>query len=356
MPLQLDTSKFTAPRIYYTERVLTNGATQYLDQDSYRVSCPMLVDYIAISGETLTCNGWPLPAPIALGANFPFGIIGLWGRWWVTERPYSTARDTPAPVGFLTLNNTHILRYSNLAEPRRWDFTAADMLRAHCPGAFSWRFRRPWIYKAGSSMTIDWSYVTGLATDVPVGADVNAPATIPVDVVLYGLGVKSRQRRIFEMRVQAINPAAPPAGIGANPTGTAPGVAAAASFGDYEYVVNGTNEDYEISQLSLHSPGDFANGVLWQDYMQFNMLRFRFRPGIGDPFSEVPIPLKFYGPDDNCVIDPIWYQPSGGPLLLEPGQAIGWQLQNVAATFVIPAGYNIRSQVAFIGRVEDTYA
>ena len=355
MALQLDTSKFTAPRIYYTERVLLNGATQYLDQDSYRVSYPMLVDYIAVSGETVTCNGWPLPAGVPLGANAPFGLF-VNGRWWVTERPYSTARDTPGVLGPTILeNNTTIFRYYNLAEPRRWNPSAPDMLRAHWPGAFSWRFRRPWLYKSGSSMTIDWSYVTGLATDVPAGADVNAPATIPVDVVLYGLGVKSRQRRIFEMRVPAINPAAPPAGLGANPTGTAPGAAVAASFGDYEYVANVTNEDYEIYQLSLHSPGDFANGVLWTDFLQFNMLRFRFRPGIGDPFSETPIPLKFYGPDDSCGFDPIWYQPSGGPLLLEPGQAIGWQLQNVT-TALAPPGCNIRSQVAFIGRVEDHYA
>ena len=197
-------------------------------------------------------------------------------------------------------------------------------------------------------MTIDWSYITGLAADVPAGADVNAPATIPVDVVMYGLGAKSRQRRIFEMRVLAINPAV----VGPNPNGTAPGTAVAASFGDYEYAANVTNEDYEIHQISLHAPGDFQNNVLWTDVLQFNMLRFRFRPGIGDPFSEVPVPMKFYGPDDSTVSDPVWYQPSGGPILLEPGQAIGWQLQHANTG----AAYNIRSQVAFIGRVEDRYS
>jgi hypothetical protein len=214
-------------------------------------------------------------------------------NWWVSDRGRVDLRLRPA-----TMFDNHVdgMR-AQIRLPINWPLPGNAVLF----GSIMYRFRQPWRYFPGNSFLIDWAYVTGLAT-------VNAPALPVINIVFYGTGVKSRQRRIFEIQMPAIAAAGPFSG----------------SFTQPEFISNLADEPYDIDELHIVTPG------IWNDIRVFNMLRYRFSPSQGEPFSDDPIPILAYGidmfPQGRAAI----YAPTGGPLMLLPGQSIGWEVFNNA--------------------------
>lgn len=315
-------SAFTRPKVYYNEVTLAPGATLQIDQSQWTLSKRMLVDYIWIGDETLTVNG-PAPAgPVALGSQAVLvGALNLW--WWISTRRESALRLRNA-VDYLTL-----------AEMKRWAVAPAGGIIAPAPVTFDgnivWRFLQPWRYLPGCGLVVDWEYTLGQYVAAPPPA---VPVNVPmVDVILYGVGAYTKHRRIFEMQMPAINSTLVNQLRG--------------SFTASEFVMNQTNEPYDIDTMMLRTQDSGAVNPTWQDARQLHMLRYTIRPTIGEPFSEVPIPICAFG-IDVAPLRTVVYQPTGGPLLLEAGSTLGFEIQNTDPAITV------RAQVAMVGRVVPT--
>jgi len=301
----------------YNEVVIAPGATAEISQEQYQLSEKMVVDYLWVGEETLTVNG-AVPVGAVAGGMHTYRTDQLTLWWYVSTRRESALRLVNA------------LDYYTFAEAKRWSiFTAGVVpaLPAVLPfnGNLVWRFLRPWRYHPGSGIVVDWDYVTGALT-APVNVTVQ-----PVDIILYGTGVNSQHRRIFEMRLPII-PITVVAAGGANGSSTT-----------HEFVMNNSSEPYDIDTLYIRVQ-DTGINLTWQDIRQLHMLRYRFRPTIGKPFSEVAVPLAAYGIDVGPIRG-VHYQPTGGPLFMEEGTAMGWRITNNAAE-------TVRAQVALFGRTE----
>jgi len=297
---------FTTPRFHLGEVVVNAGTTQYVNQDLFKVSRPTLIDYIHLSEESFTVNGWPLAAPIGAGQHTSL-LQNVFINWWVTDRARTGLRMRP-----ITLFDQNV--DGQRAQVR---FPAALPGNAVFYGTLLYRFRQPWRYNPGNTFIIDWSYQTGAAT-------VNAPVINATNVVFYGTAVRSRHRRIFEVQVPAIAAAGPFLG----------------SITESQFVGNIADEPYDIDELQIMLMMQFI------DMRTLNMLRYRIIPSQGEPFSDDPIPVLAYGidlfPQGRSAI----YAPSGGPMLLLAGQSIGFEVQNTFAA----GGTNTRFQAVLVGR------
>jgi hypothetical protein len=370
-PPVVKTEYFTQPRIHYAEIVVAGtpvdvtagppgvwvpgngGPISYVNQEVYKVSRPTLIDYIWMSEETLTVNGArpsaiPAPAPgpsmtlIDPGASGSF-LNGLRVNWWVTDRPRAALR-LRSPF-----------EYNNYADR---DATATVVAAfGSVDPSLTWKFRRPWVYKPGNSVVADWSYVTGEWTFPGGGQPPNFP---PLRLILYGVGLRTRHRRIFEFEIPAMAPPVMPAPVPAIPQIWE--LSSNGSFATHEFISQQSDEPYEIDGLTFqYVTRDPITGEVTaappSDARMLNMLRVRVAPSQSEPISDDPVPVLAYGVDMGPPGRSAWYQPTGGPILLQPGQSIGWEVQS----FLPPHGQlplpinlyqqtNSRFQVALIGR------
>lgn len=342
-PPAVKTEYFTQPRIHYAEAFVLGtpvipgtpptfiagapGPTTYINQEIYKVSRPTLIDYIGITEETLSCNGF---CPMAFGTppqTYMTGIFpgaggsflnGIRVNWWVTDRPRAALR----------LRSPY--EYDNYADRIGIDSTVSSA--GWIDPAFVWKFRRPWTYRPGNSITIDWQYVTGEWSAVVVGGptQINMPPNFPpLRLILSGVGVRTRHRRIFEFETPELPPPPPPTGVPPQAWDNA----SQGSFSEHEFIAQHTDEPYEIDTLTfqyvVRNPITAeALEPLPNDARMLNMLRVKVRPSQSEPFSDDAVPLILYGVDIGTPGRVAWYQPTGGPILLQPGQAIGWEIQS----------------------------
>lgn len=305
------TSKdFTQPKFILGEVESQFGTISYINTELFKVSRPTLVDYIWIGEESYTVNGWPLPAGVAVQTHTSF-LTNLRVNWWVSDRGRTDLRLRIPTI------------YDNYVDAERFVCTLpAAPGNAQVFGTLLYRFRQPWRYLPGSSFTVDFAYVTGDAVN-------NAGDTSITDVVFYGVGVRTRHRRIFEMQMPVVTMVGMPA-----TTNVVTG-----SFTQPEFVSNVADEPYDLTEMQIRIFG------AWHDLRQLNMLRYRIVPGQGEPFSDDPIPILAYGVDQTPANRAVLYEPTGGPLLLEEGTSIGWEVQN------IHWGLDTRFQAVLVGRV-----
>lgn len=304
-------SEFNQPRIHFNEVTVNATANQYINAEIYKVSRPTLIDYICITEESATVNGVP-PGPL-IGTNNS-QLNNMTVNWWVSDR------------GRTALRPRIPLFYDNYIDAFRTPIVLTAAPSAIIQGPLLWRFREPWRYQPGNSFTLDWSYVFGQLG--PAGA----PAIpFPIDIIFYGVGVRTRHRRIFEMTLTVPAPAVGPV------TG---------SFTQAEFISNLTDEPYDLYEMQIRVNGVDAVGNGWNDMRQLNMLRFRINPSQSEPFSDDMVPIIMYGVDQGPVGRSIWYEPTGGPLLLEAGTSIGWEIFNTNAAGL----FNINFQAGLIGR------
>lgn len=317
---ELDLSVFTSPKVYYNEITIPAGGTAEIDQELYKLSEKMLIDYLWVGEESLTVNGAAPVAPYAVTCHTSrIEMIDLW--WYISTRRESALR----------LRNA--FDYYTFAEAKRWSVYSTTLPQDNAgqpvlDGNIVWRFLRPWRYVPGCGLLVEWNYVNGQL--VPGGGSLRiVPAT---DVVLYGIGTRTGHRRIFEVQVPALNP---------NPPALNPLQGATTNS---EFVMNQTDEPYDVDTMVIRIQTDAQTNVGWTDARQLHMMRYRIRPTIGKPFSEIAVPLAAFGIDVGPLRG-VHYQPTGGPLILEEGSAIGWRLTN-------NSNANLRVQVALIGRVQ----
>lgn len=307
-------SEFTQPRIHFAEVTVAAAGTQYINAEIYKVSRPTLIDYICITEETATVNGAVLPAAIAIGQHTST-LPNLTVNWWVSDR---------GRTGLRPRQPRHFDNYIDAF--RTAVLNPGGGAAATVQGVMLWRFREPWRFNPGNLFTIDWSYVVGnLAAAAP-----NVP--FDLDVVFYGVSTRTHHRRIFEMTVPA------PQGVGPY----------SGSVTQAEFISNLTDEPYDLHGMQIRVIGA-AGGVPvgWPDLRQLNMVRFRIHPSQSEPFSDDLVPLLGYGVDQSPAGRSVWYEPTGGPLLLEAGSSIGWEVFNLIAA---ATGTNINFQVALVGR------
>lgn len=306
------TSEFNQPRIHYVDLEVLANTVGYVNQELLKVSRPTLVDYIWIGEESATVNG-PVPAGLLAIGQHTSQLANFTLNWWVSDRGRTALRQR-LPVF-----------YDNYIDATRTANIIPAVLPANATtqGVLLWRFRQPWRLIQGNSFTVDFAYTTG---DLGVVPAVPAFAAAPngLDLVFYGVGVRTRHRRIFEMTVPW--PGAAPL------TG---------SFTQAEFISNMSDEPYDLHEMQIRTLG-----AGWTDLRQFNMLRWRIHPSQSEPFSDDLVPILAYGVDQGPVGRCLYYEPTGGPLLLEPGQSIGWEVQNNNAA----GGADILFQAALIGR------
>jgi hypothetical protein len=340
-PPAVKTEYFTQPRIHYAETFVFGtpvgpapgfvwipgapGPLAYVNQEIYKVSRPTLIDYIAITEETLSCNtNCPMPLagpPVAMtgvlpGTNGSF-LNGLRVNWWVTDRPRAALR----------LRSPY--EYDNYADRIGVDAAVAGL--GWIDPSFTWKFRRPWTYKPGNSVVVAWTYTTGewSAPVLPAPDGPMPPAFPPLRLILSGEGVRTRHRRIFEFEMPASAAPAAPIGLGPQIWDTASN----GTFSDHEFIAQLNDEPYEIDTLAFQYVNRnpiTAEALVFPplDVRMLNMMRLQIRPSQSEPFSDDPVPLLLYGVDIGLPGRIAWYQPTGGPILLQPGQAIGWEIQS----------------------------
>jgi hypothetical protein len=120
----------------------------------------------------------------------------------------------------------------------------------------------------------------------------------------------------------------------------------------------GLTQNVASNTQTMGNPGDqpylienflwSANGVGWSnlnDTRVVNHLRTRIRPTSADAWSDLPVPVLFYGVHKGIPNRAVWYKPPGGPILLRKNQQVVFELANAGA------GFALNGQVALIGRV-----
>lgn len=343
--------RFTQPHIQYAEVFVpgtpvstTNnaftpglgGPITYINQEVCKVKRPTLIDYIAISEETLTCNGGtaptiPLPSCpahyVVPPTRYMVGILpgaggsflnGLRVNWWVTDRPRAALR----------LRSPYT--YNNYAD--RIPFDSQWVQAGWYDHRFEWKFRKPWLYTPGNSIVVEWTYVTG-AWNIPAGPGTPQmpPPFPPIRFSLHGVGLRTRHRRLFEFEIPAMKP--PTMVFPVPPVPQVWDLATSGSFAEHEFVSQLNDETYEINSVvfRMTQRDSSTNEALTTppyDARMFNMIRFKIHPSQSEPFSDDPVPLILYGIDAGPPGRVAWYQPTGGPILLQPGQSIGWEIQS----------------------------
>lgn len=310
--IALKTENFVSPKLAFAEvtcPAATNGI--YINQEIYKVSRATLIDYIVITEESLSVNGAGGPGGNYAITTNAMMLNDLRVNWWVTDRARAALR-TRTP--FVYNNYCDGDRsYTGLA-------TFGGGLLPEAFGNFVWKFRRPWTYRPGNSFVVEWSYPMGQAVNPGAGYP-NIAAGASPQVIFHGVGQNTRHRRIFEMQLPAFN---------AGTTG---------SFAQPEFVAQLSDEAYDIDGITI-----VAGDSTWPDYRLYNMIRLRINPSQMEPISDDPVPIIMYGIDQGPPRRAVIYQPTGGPLLLQPGQSIGWEIDNLNAAI------NTNLQIGLVGR------
>lgn len=298
--MEFDHTKFTHPRILFDETQVAfgGGAATPLATNNLRTSRDMIVDLIGVSDETYSLN-------LGAAGNTFLQYIDL--NWQVTER----ARWRP-------LDLARAIDLHNEIGDHSTDPTQADLAGW---GMHRWLFSEPWLYGPKDGYQIDWSQ--------PARAGGAATVARNITTMFDGVGVQTGARRTFQI------PNFPIAGSagGVLVTGTGTNTLTAACPGD---------EQYRITNFGIA-----FNAVAWAgtDLRVLNHMRIRVHPDVGDPWSEFPIPLIFYGPHMSPANRVCWHRPVGAPLLLKAGQGLVFELRNNHAATTT----NV--QVAILGRI-----
>lgn len=294
-------SVFTWPRILYTEVAVANNATVFVNSEDLRTGRDMLIDWIVVSEDTYATIG-------VLGANLSY-LSALNVDWWITDRPHFAPQG---PILAAWLDNVYAREHT------------ANPVQALTVGTAQYMTRHPlrWRYEAMQNIAIEWSNPVSIVATGNLGVTVGLPA----------VGVVTGHRRGFGLGfVFATNAVAATQGI-ASVTGTM------ANPGDQPYLVEG------IAWM----PSNAAWAAL-NDNRITNHVRMRVRPTQGDAWSDVPVPMIFYGVHKGQPNRAAWYAPAGGPLLLRRNQRVQLELFNNGS------GVNMLAQVAVIGRTAPGY-
>jgi len=301
---------FVHPLVLFAERVATAGQQVAITQDALKTSRDMIIDYIAISEESLSTG----VAPVGAGQTYLHYLDINWGivegARWLPGNSFGNVE---------TFHNYVADRSSGGV------MAFANVLAAW--GGLRWKHSEPWIYNPIDTLNVDM-----VRPAIP--APIAATAIEPIRVSFAGIGRKTGLRRNYD--IQGINIAA---------SGAIPAVQWAQSFGDNQRANNPGAEPFYMTDTSIEFTNRQAAAPGWNaDLRLLNHYRMRVVPSIGDSWSHVPIPLAFYGVDQSVPYRVAYHKPEGGPIMLEAGRSLTFDVVNNG-----PQPTNI--QVALIGRI-----
>jgi len=300
---------FRTPLILFAEQVVAPGAQIEINQDALSASRDMIIDYLAISEDSFSTNN----LVVGLGQTYLHMLDVNWGvaegSKWLPGNNF----------GRIELFHNH-----------PGDRSAAGIMnfanRFAAWGGLRWKHSEPWIYNPIDNLTIDF-----LRPAMPAG--IAQAAAEPLRVSFSGVGQKTGLRRDSE--VQGIN--VPQALGGAAPL---PG-----TFSDNQRANNIGTDPIFMTDMSVSFPNRQGGGGAWNaDIRLLNHFRMRVVPSVGDGWSRVQVPLIFYGVDMSPPYRVAYHKPEGGPIALEAGRKIAFDIVNNSAVTT-----NI--QVALIGRI-----
>ena len=300
---------FVHPLVLFAERVATAGQQVAITQEALKTSRDMIIDYIAISEESLSSG------VVLAGAGQTY-LHYLDVNWGIVEG----ARWLPGnSFGNIETFHNYVADRSSGGI-----MNFANVLVAW--GGLRWKHSEPWIYNPIDNLTIDF-----LRPAMPAG--IAQAAAEPLRVSFSGVGQKTGLRRDSE--VQGIN--VPQALGGAAPL---PG-----TFSDNQRANNIGTDPIFMTDMSVSFPNRQGGGGAWNaDIRLLNHFRMRVVPSVGDGWSRVQVPLIFYGVDMSPPYRVAYHKPEGGPIALEAGRKIAFDIVNNSAVTT-----NI--QVALIGRI-----
>lgn len=296
---KIDWSVFNWPKILFTEvRIPANGAAT-TPSDQLKCGRDMLIDWIGVSEETFS---------VGVGAANDTYLNDLSFNWWIHDRAQWAPQVVPAAMGDTYYDG---LRDANLA-----------VLPTVGMGSFQLHHPVKWLYPAFQNVAIEW---VNPVSNAPTG-------NLQLAVSIHGVGTTSGHRRIFGL----------PFIFATNAAGQTQNIASVtATMG------NPGDQSYLMTDFHL-VPRD----VQWQalgDNRVGNHLRIRVRPTNGDAWSDVPVPITFYGIQRGQPQRIAWFQPPGGPILLRRNQQPVFQFTNGNGAIAL----NV--QTALVGRVAPSY-
>lgn len=303
--------RFNHPKIVFAEKLIPAGKVDTIQQHELKVSRDMVVDYLAISEETLT-------TPRGGG---PFDTFLHWVgvNWGVVERA------TWQAIGFGSIEEFHnFYEGDKTNEPINPFGNTRTMW-----GPLRWRHSEPWLYNPIDTLSVDIT--------TPVILPPGFEGIRELSVFFDGVGQKSGLRRGFRIPCAPINL-------------QAPGQIFSQSFSAPQMASNLGDEPFKMQSVGVGFPGRYwcENTPDWRLY---NFLRMRVTPSIGDSWSDTPVPLAFYGIHQGPPWRVAYHKPVGGPIFLYAGQSIVFQILNDAtAANVGGEGIDLNVQAALIGR------
>jgi hypothetical protein len=305
MPEQnkIDWSVFNYPRILFAEiAVPATGASTFLMTDQLKTGRDMLVDYIAVSEDTFSTG---------VGAANASYLQQLGVDWWIHDRAKFSPVGPIAPAD--ALDNVYNVQ-------RTTNFVAAQVAGR---GVLQLSHPVRWMYNPMQNVSIDWLN--------PVSA---APTGTLITIAgMHGVGTITGHRRVFAVG----------ATFATNVAGATQNIASAT-----QTMGNPGDQPYLMEHFFIN-----ANGAQWtvlNDNRIVNHLRYRVRPTQGDAWSDLPVPLVFYGVQKGQPNRCVWFKPPGGPILLRKNNQMVFEFQVNAGL-----GFALNAQVAIIGRVAPGY-
>ncbi len=306
--------QFVHPSILFAEQVVPANTAANIQQQELKTSRDMIVDYLAVSEETFSQD-----LLVAGGGQTFLRYIDV--NWGVVDK----ARWLPG--NFYTPS----LVFHNVSGDR----SQAGILNG-ATGLVNWG-------KIGYYHAEAWTYnpVDTLSVDATRPANPAANNAVQQNnsfhVLFDGVGIRTGLRRVFQI---------PNVLFAQAPIGAAP---ASVPFSNNQQAANLGSETHMVVGFSfVPANRDTAGGVPVPqdaDLRLLNHFRLRVTPSIGDSWSQVPIPLAFYGIHWSVPYRAAFHKPAGGPIYLHAGQSITFDIFNRHAT----QGTNV--QVAVIGRV-----
>lgn len=304
--------QFRHPAIQFAERVIAANDDDYIDQEELKVSRDMIVDFLAVSEETITEDD-------EAGSHANNSYIHYLGvNWQVTERPW-----------WLPTNYAPMEVFSN------WDGAdrsgggifagAAATLAAN--GRLQWDHWKEWLFQPHDTLRVRVS--------APL-VSYNIPESVTLAFDFVGAGLKSGLRRSFQID-------------GINFANFGPGgVPHAQVYSNARNCDNLGDEPFVMTKMGIVSPYDAARGDPPNDTRLLNHIRAKVTPSLGDSWSQVDVPLAFYGTHMSVPHRVAYHRPPGGPILLQAGQSVAFHIWNLTNGGIAQA---INVQVALIGRV-----
>ncbi len=299
--------QFVHPFIMFSEQVVAAATPFSFQQQDLKTSRDMIVDYLAISEETFSQN-----LVVAGGGQTFLHQIDV--SWGVIEK----ARWTPGNF-YASADMFH-----NVPGDRTQAGILAGAIGTAAWGKIGYYHAEAWPYNPIDTLSVD---ATRPANPAGFGTVNNNVFNLQFD----GVGVRTGQRRIFQI----------PNVMFGQSLAAAPAVSV--PFSNNQQAANLGSQTHMMTGFAI----TVANRVAAPDadLRELNHLRLRITPSIGDSWSQVPIPLAFYGVHMSLPYRVAFHKPAGGPIYLHAGQSIAFDVFNRD----VAQATNI--QVAVIGRV-----